>query len=257
MRRVHYELIDSTNSEARRLAEMHPGERLLVTASRQSAGRGRNGRRWQSPLGGAWMSLVWPVRKEPRAYAPASLIAAVAVRRAVMELAAGASDDARIKWPNDLLIGDRKVAGILCEQFPGDSATRDAALVIGVGVNVGFDLGLLGRELRHPATTLHAVFGRPVEVEAVVAAVSGHLVEAMEIFEYEGLSEAIHAELQASLAYVQTVRTWNSPRGAITGRVVGVDRSGRLLLECESQRIACEVGEFLTSRAEPRSAGTR
>ena len=67
MRRIHYDIIDSTNSEARRLAAADLREPLLVTAAEQSAGRGRQGREWQSPHGGAWMSLAWPARQPPAA----------------------------------------------------------------------------------------------------------------------------------------------------------------------------------------------
>jgi BirA family biotin operon repressor/biotin-[acetyl-CoA-carboxylase] ligase len=256
MRRIHYDVIDSTNSEGRRLATMHPGERLLVTAATQSAGRGRHGRDWHSPLGGAWMSIVWPLCKAPREYAPISLVAAVALRRALAELVGDDETDFRVKWPNDLLLDNAKVAGILCEQFPGRGWECGGLLIIGIGVNVEFDPALLGRDLRQPATTLAAALGRSFDVEAVIAAVSRNLVTAMGTFEREGLSESLLDELRASLAYVGTMQTWTSPRGTITGRVLGVESSGRLLLERGGKEVACDVGEFVTSIIEPRSGDT-
>ena len=119
MRRIHFEVTESTNTEARRLAAEYPGECLLVTAATQSAGRGRHGRAWESPRGGAWLSVVWPTRQPPLAYAAVSLVAAIAVRRALLEVVD--THRLQIKWPNDVLIDDRKVVGILCEQWPGES----------------------------------------------------------------------------------------------------------------------------------------
>jgi BirA family biotin operon repressor/biotin-[acetyl-CoA-carboxylase] ligase len=265
MRRIHYDIIDSTNSEARRLAEMHPGERLLVTAATQSAGRGRQGRVWHSPRGGAWLSLVWPVGREPRTYLPVSLVAAAALRRAVMKLAGHALGHLCIKWPNDLLIADKKVAGILCELFPvGSAAHRGGVLVIGIGVNVDFDLALLAADLRHPATTLRAALGRPVDVEDVIVDVARHVCDSMEVFEREGLNEKLLDELRVNLAYVGSVRTWNSPQGAVTGTVLGVDDCGRLMLKCGTDEVTCEFGEFAAvgsvlgrDAATPDSPGRR
>jgi BirA family transcriptional regulator, biotin operon repressor / biotin---[acetyl-CoA-carboxylase] ligase len=243
MHHIHFTATDSTNSQARRLAAEHPGERLLVTAAVQTAGRGRQGRVWESPRGGAWLSFVWPTRQPPRAYAAASLAAAAAVRRALAEAAPEVAPELRIKWPNDLLLSDRKVAGILCEQIPA-TPPASGLLIIGVGVNVEFDLALLPPDLRHPPTTLRAAAGRSIAVDAVANEVARRLAEAMTQFESEGLSPSLLAELTASLANVGTVRTWQSAGGDATGRVLGLDDAGRLLLEGPAGVTACETGEL-------------
>ena len=172
-------------------------------------------------------------------------------RRALLELVGHDAIDLVVKWPNDLLLADCKIAGILCEQCPGAAGAGDGVLIIGMGVNVDFDPALLGSDLRHPATTLRACLGRSFDVEEAIVAISRHLAHAMETFEREGLSKTLLAELRANLAYVGTLRTWNSPRGAVTGRVLGLDDAGRLLLECESGRVVCEAGEFLTEGLLP------
>ena len=243
MRRIHFDATDSTNTQARRLTAAHPGERLFVTAAVQTAGRGRQGRVWESPRGGAWLSVVWPTRQAAGAYAAASLAVAVAVRRALGEAVPELAGELRIKWPNDLLLADCKVAGILCEQIPA-TPSASGLLIIGVGVNVDFDLALLPPDLRHSPTTLSAAAGRPMAVDAVIDAVARHLADSMMRFESDGLSQSLLAELQASIAYVGTVRTWESPGGAVTGRVLGLDDAGRLLLDGPGGVIACETGEF-------------
>ena len=193
MRHFHFARTDSTNVQARQLAEQHPGERLLVTASEQTAGRGRRGRTWHSPPGGAWLTLVWPLRRAAASYAAAPLAAAVALRRAVCDAAPEAAARLRIKWPNDLLLDDRKIAGILCERCAatstsnGDGGQRNL-LIVGVGVNADFDAQLLPTQLRHPATTLRTALGRPVSVDGLIEAVARELVAALTALEIEGVT---------------------------------------------------------------------
>lgn len=206
MRRVHFDVTDSTNAQARRLAEAYPGETLLITAAEQSAGRGRQGHVWQSPRGGTWMSFVWPMRKAPSACAAASLVAAVAVLRAVRDVVPECASGLQIKWPNDLLLGERKVAGILCEHCSGGHFWTPT-LVVGVGINVDFDPLELTGALRHPATSLRAVRGRAVDVEGVIEAISSRINESIAVFESEGINSSMLAELRVRLAYVGTAQT--------------------------------------------------
>ena len=246
MRRIHFDVTDSTNSEARRHAVEHPDECLLITAAKQSAGRGRHGRAWESPLGGAWISIVWPTRQPPQAYAAVSLVAAIAVRRALLDVVEATR--LNIKWPNDLLIDDQKVCGILCEQWPSESG-QTGSLVIGIGVNVDFDHELFPADVRHPATTLSSAVGRAIPVEDVIDAVSEQVLAALEEFEVAGFNADFVEELRGCLAYVGDERSWQSPRGEITGNVVGIDDAGRLLLEVDGQTQAHDVGEFAPTRA--------
>jgi BirA family biotin operon repressor/biotin-[acetyl-CoA-carboxylase] ligase len=243
LRRIHYDVIDSTNTEARRLASAGLTEPLLVTASEQFAGRGRNGRTWHSPRGGAWMSLVWPTRRPAAESAAISLAAAAGVVRGLEDLAV-MNADFRVKWPNDILIDDRKVAGILCEQRLGGGSNAEA-IIIGVGVNVDFNLGELPADLRHPATTLAAVFGRPYSVEEVADSVGQRLVAAAEEFEQHGLTRELLSVIRQRLAYVGDLRRWTGTHGVVEGRVAGIDDAGRLLLDCASGRVACDTGELV------------
>jgi BirA family biotin operon repressor/biotin-[acetyl-CoA-carboxylase] ligase len=281
MRRIHFDSTDSTNTQARELwfgscrdgLELPPlpptfegggfYEPLLVTAAEQTSGRGRHGRTWHSPRGGAWMSMAWPMFREPAWYAGVSLAAAAAVRQGILEVlqksaaANGRAPDAiEIKWPNDLLINDRKVAGILCEQFALPRGQQKHAtqvdpmpagvIVIGVGVNVSFDIERLGpqTDLRHPAVTLAEATGAEIEVEPVIDSIADRLAEALKAFEHEGVSEQLLSHLREHLAYVGETKTWSSPSGAITGRLLGLDEHGRLLLQTERGVKACDAGEL-------------
>ena len=246
MRRIHFVITDSTNLQARRLVEQHPGEPLLVTAGEQSAGRGRLDRTWLSPRGGAWLSFVWPLPTEQNTDGrfPIPLLAAVAVRRALCDVAAALADRLRIKWPNDLLIDDAKLAGILCELL-APTATRPATAIIGVGINVDFDAALLQAPLRRPATTLRSVLGRQVDVAQVVHAVACRIAESLASDGPQNECAAILADLRAHLAHVGLMQTWLVGSRRYEGILAGLDDRGRLQLRTAEGLTTLDTAELL------------
>jgi BirA family biotin operon repressor/biotin-[acetyl-CoA-carboxylase] ligase len=189
---------------------------------------------------------VGPARQPSAAYANVSLLAAIAVRRAIAEVVD--TERLTIKWPNDVLVDGKKVSGILCEQWPGESG-NSGVLVIGIGVNVDFDLALLPTDLRHPATTLSAAVGHAIPLDAVIDAVAEQLSTLLAEFEASGLRAELIAELREHLAYVGEELAWQSPQGELLGKVLGIDDVGRLLLEVDGQVQAYDVGEFAPIRA--------
>ena len=201
--RLHLRVTDSTNTRARDLALAGAPHGTLVTAGEQSAGRGRQGRTWTAPAGRALlMSLV--LRDPPRLL---PLAAAVAV-------ADVCGESAQIKWPNDVLLGGRKVAGILAEGRPFEGWS-----ILGIGVNVAVRPEDFPEELRGRATGL----GRePDEVEAVLAA----LIAALE----RRLGEDPEATLEAWRARDALLGREISWSGG-TGVAAGVDGSGQLVVE--------------------------
>ena len=248
MERFHYEQIDSTNEQAQRLTASHSGEAFLVTADEQTAGRGRFGRTWQSPRGGAWISLVWPTPPEalpPDRYAATPLIAALAtlrtIRHALAEAPAKMLDSLKIKWPNDILLTDRKVAGVLCQRV--FTAGGAGSLIIGVGINVDFPLGQLQNDLRWPATTLTESSGFTVDVDTVIERFTETAFEMMSTFERDGLTKPMLDELAANLAFVGRTVTLPIADRKLTGTIGGLDDQGRLLLGTDQGVVACENGE--------------
>jgi BirA family transcriptional regulator, biotin operon repressor / biotin---[acetyl-CoA-carboxylase] ligase len=147
----HHESIDSTNERARELAEQGEPSGTVVTAASQSAGRGRQGRRWSAPPGAAllYSAILRPLDLR-------HLLLPLAVPVAVCEACERlAPVSCRIKWPNDIWLEERKLAGVLIEARPPEWA------VIGVGVNVSIPADEFPPELRWPAVSL----GHGVEVE--------------------------------------------------------------------------------------------
>jgi BirA family biotin operon repressor/biotin-[acetyl-CoA-carboxylase] ligase len=154
--RVHFRAIGSTNDHARALAAAGAPHGTLVTAGVQTAGRGRQGRAWTAPPGTALLLSL--VVRDPNPLLPL---------RAGLAVADLAGPDARVKWPNDVLVGGLKAAGVLVEGRP-----QERWAVVGIGVNAALDLAALPPELRGRAATL----GRsPGELDAVLHELLGLL----------------------------------------------------------------------------------
>lgn len=212
---AHYRLIDSTNARARELATRGAPHGTLVTADEQSAGRGRQGRTWTAPPGRALLASI--VIRDPPRLLP--LAAGVAVAEAVER-------DAQIKWPNDVLVGGRKVAGILVEGRP-----QEAWAVVGIGLNVALRPGDFPPELRDRAGTL----GRsPDAIEPALQKLllrMDHWLEAPSA----SLLDAVRAR-DALLG--QPIR-WSAGRGV----GAGIDDDGHLVVDAEAGRVALDAGE--------------
>jgi BirA family biotin operon repressor/biotin-[acetyl-CoA-carboxylase] ligase len=211
--RLHLRTTDSTNERAKALAAGAP-HGLLVTASEQTAGHGRQGRTWTAPAGeGLLMSLVlhrWPELLP--------LAAAVAVAEA-------AGPSAEIKWPNDVLVGGRKVAGILVEGRP-----QEGWAVLGIGVNVA--VGEFPAELRDIAGSLG---GAPADVEPFLA----RLLAGLERWLAAPPEAIVGAWRERDALRGRTV-TWKGGAGVASG----VDAEGRLLVAlADGGTTALDAGE--------------
>jgi len=213
--RLHLRVTDSTNNRARELAAAGAAHGTLVTASEQTAGRGRQGRGWAAPPGRALLCSM--VIRGPGALL--SLAAGVAVAEVV-------GPDALVKWPNDVLLAGRKVAGILVEGRP-----QDGWAVVGVGVNVAVRHTDFPPELRDTAGTLGL---GPEAIEPTLSRLLDELGRWLPA-SAEAVLEAIR---RRDALRGQTV-TWTGGRG----RAIGIDDRGRLLLDTDDGRRALDSGE--------------
>lgn len=213
--RLHLRLTDSTNDRACALAMRGAPHGTLVTAAEQSVGRGRQGRTWSAPPGRALLcSLI--VRRPPRLL---SLQAGVAVAETV-------GDGGLVKWPNDVLIDGRKVAGILVEGRP-----QEGWAVLGIGVNVALRDDDLPPELRGRATTLGLP---PAAIEPFLARLLGSLERWL-----GAPDDVMLATLRDHDALLGQPIGWADGRG----RAAGIDDQGRLLVDGERERRTLEAGE--------------
>src|SRR2546427_2293671 len=211
--------IDSTNTYAAGLARAGAPEGTVVIADSQSGGKGRLGRSWVSPPGvNLYLSAVLrpPV---PAATVPQlNLLAAVAVADTVVQ-ACGLTP--AIKWPNDVLVGGKKVCGILAEMQTEAGALR--AVVLGVGVNLNAPLSAFPEELRDKASSLFLAGGRLVDRPAFTAVLLTHL-EKLYVLWLEGGFSALRPAWEHHAAWmIGTQITVAAPEGTVAGTVLGLD----------------------------------
>ena len=238
---LFFHRIASTNDVALALAADAGTEGLVVLADEQTAGRGRQGRIWHSPPGtGLYVSIVLrPARARiegGRAAGLLTLTAGVALAEAVEVVTALRVD---IKWPNDLLVGRRKLAGILAESAAGDLAQ----IVLGYGLNVS--AGALPAAVDRRATSLESELGRSVDRAALcaetLAAISTRYRDLL-----DGRFDAILDAWRNRSPSSRGARvSWNTPAGAQSGVTDGIDERGALLVRV-SDRVERIVGGELT-----------
>jgi BirA family biotin operon repressor/biotin-[acetyl-CoA-carboxylase] ligase len=213
----HYRACDSTNERARELAALGAPSGTVVTASEQSAGRGRRGRRWSAPAGAA---LLYSAVLRPLDVGDALL--PLAVPLAVCEaIESVAPVECAIKWPNDIWIREEKVAGILIEARPPDWA------VIGVGVNLAIEPGEFPRDLRWPATSV----GHGVALDRALEALNASLEVWVEADAARVLSEFRRRDALAGREVL-----WKAAGEAASGAGTadGIDERGNLTVRDES-----------------------
>lgn len=231
----------STNDIIERLARDGVKEGAVVFAESQTKGRGRLGRKWLSPPGqGLWLSVLLRPALRPQEVTQLTIAAATALRRA-LHLETGMRAD--IKWPNDLLLRGRKVAGILTEL----SAELDRVkhVVLGIGVNVNFDPGAFPPDLRKQATSLKAELGRPVSRPELATAILREL-DADYARIWDGQFTAVADEWEEHCTTLgREVGIQIGGRRA-WGRAEALDEDGALLLRTEHGHVERIIGGDVT-----------
>lgn len=223
---LHYASVDSTNARALDLAEEGALHGETVIAEEQTKGRGRRGRTWASPKGvNIYLSVVLRPALTAERAAELTLVAAVAVAEVVRELGV----EARIHWPNDILVGRRKLAGILCEMATRqDGSVRFA--VLGVGINVNARLEDFPDEVRPLATSVAMELGRKVDRAVLCARLLGKLEEWYDRHGEEGLAPVLARWRALSGTLGARVSVQLDGEREVTGIAVDLDDSGALLL---------------------------
>jgi BirA family transcriptional regulator, biotin operon repressor / biotin---[acetyl-CoA-carboxylase] ligase len=240
-RLVQYDQLTSTNDEALARARSGDAGSLWIVASAQTKGRGRHGRVWVSPRGNLHASLLLIDPSPSHRAAELGFAAGVAAIHALREIL---SEDRRlaIKWPNDILYGGAKLAGILLESasLPDDRL----ACVAGIGVNCGSHPG----DTPYKATDLAVITGEPVAPEHVFEQLSAAMVHWLGIWAGGAGFAAIRAEWLSLAAGLGTRISVARPSQTMEGVFQTIDSQGRLILEEGSRQVAIEAGDVFLGR---------
>jgi BirA family transcriptional regulator, biotin operon repressor / biotin---[acetyl-CoA-carboxylase] ligase len=230
-----YDEIGSTNDVAIAAAEAGAPEGLVVVANTQSTGRGRDGRSWSSPPGaGLYVSVVL------RPAGPALHLLTIAAGVAIAEGVHAASGlDTCVKWPNDVHVGSRKLAGILAEA--GSSAGAVDHVVLGFGINIlraAFPPDVAAR-----ATSIESELGRAVDRGLVLAECLAALSNRYGMLRRDGAAEVVAAWRARAATQMGRVVEWQGDRGARRGLAHDIDSSGALLVRVDDQIVRVISGE--------------
>lgn len=227
----YHETIDSTNVRAKRLAEEGAAAGTLVVSDCQEAGRGRRGRTWVSLSGkNVFMSLILRPDILPSSASMVTLVAALAVRDGI-EKAAGLSS--LIKWPNDIISDGKKLCGILTEM----SAELEGIHYVVVGIGINANMEEFPEEVKSTATSLFLETGEKVSRSRLIAAVMEAFEKYYEAFTSQGdLSGLIGVYNEHMVNAGGEVRILD-PAGEYTGRALGINEKGELLVETQSGEV--------------------
>ena len=232
-----FETVDSTNLIVKDWAQQGAEEGRSAVAEEQTAGRGRRGRSWISPPGEKlYFSILLRPQVEASRMAMITLLMAIAVTQSVRELHL----DAKIKWPNDVVVNGKKICGILTEMYP--SADGSFFLVIGTGINV--NQKEFPEEVKKTADSLALELGTDVDREVLLASVLRHFLDCydsfLETMDLSGQKELYESFLVNKGRVVEVL----DPKGKWQGTAIGIEKTGELLVQRKDSSVeAVYAGE--------------
>lgn len=221
----HREITDSTSLDIKRLADVGSADGTVVSADMQTAGKGRRGRTWQSANGeNLLFSILLRPDMEPDKAPQITLLMALAVTKTLREEYAF---DAKIKWPNDVVVNGKKVCGILTEMFLNGSDID--SVIVGTGINV--NQTVIPDELSESATSLFLEKGQSFIREEILNKVLSAFEQYYENFLKEDSLENIVPQYNEWLVSLNTEVRVLDPKGEYSGIARGINDGGELLVE--------------------------
>jgi BirA family biotin operon repressor/biotin-[acetyl-CoA-carboxylase] ligase len=218
--------VGSTNDWAKELAELDAPEGTVAIAETQTSGRGRLGRKWISPKGGLWFSIIFRPKLKPHETVKLMFLACLAVAETLRDLYGLKTET---KWPNDVLVDGRKVCGILSEMKT--VGEKMEYVIIGIGVNANLDVEKeFPKELWETATSIQKALGRKISLEELFKA----LLEKMESLYQQFLKEGFMPILEKWKSYASFLGCEVEVRGdgeRLEGTASNVDEDGALILK--------------------------
>lgn len=222
---IYHEQVDSTNKLAEATAQKGAKEGTIIIAREQVGGKGRLGRKYFCPPGGIWFSVILRPDLKPNTASQLNLVAAVALAKTINQLT---ELEPKIKWPNDILINNKKVSGILTEI----NAEIDQInyLILGLGLNLNIAKVDFPEDLYQKATSIQAEQEKEVSKLNFFTCLLEELENEYLLFQEKGFSEVVKKWQKYNMTLGRTV-TVNNRREVFTGEAVDIDSDGNLLVK--------------------------
>ena len=234
------ETIDSTNTEMMKRAIAGAPSGAALVAEIQTDGRGRRGRVWHSAFGASLtFSLLWRFQRGAAQLGGLSLVVGLAVLRALHQFGIG-KDSVQLKWPNDVVVAERKLAGVLIES-QGDML-GPTAVVIGIGINMDLPVHVIAR-IDQPATDVQRLAGETVSRNRLLAEVLRQLVVLLDAFEADGFTPFKDEWTRAHALHLKPVRVISADGGSVDAMVKGVADDGALVIQHDGRERLLASGE--------------
>ena len=229
------ETVDSTNRVARELAAEGKPHGFAVLAARQTAGRGRLGKAWQSPPGkGLYSTILLRPALELEEYSKITLTAGLAVSLVLEEMC---HLQVQLKWPNDIYISGRKCGGILVETSSLQGEAEEHFALVGIGVNVNGDRNSFPPDLQKSATFLFLESGRESDILTLFTGIRTRLLQLISQLADEGFADILRQWRDRDMLQGKWMQ-WLTPTGEVVyGESLGVDSSGILSVRDHSGTI--------------------
>lgn len=238
-----FDHIDSTNLEAHRLIDRGINENLVIVAKSQKEGRGRHGRHWDSPEGNLYFSILLKSGAKISDLSQFTFVSSLSMANALFDFL-GKDADIKLKWPNDILLTDKKISGILLESVSNIEYNTTSWLIIGIGVN----LKLHPQGLQYPVTSLKAEGYEDILPELLLNKFMQHFYINCNLLHKEGFMNLRNKWLEYAWRLGESF-TCNLKGKSVSGIFAGINENGEFLLKSKDGIINhVNSGEVLSNR---------
>lgn len=221
-----YNEVTSTNSIAKFLSRNGIEDGSVVISEKQTSGRGRSGKSWESPLGGVWLSISLKSNVDHSKLPFITLATGVAVAKTLEK---AGIENPEIKWPNDIIINDKKVCGILTEAVTKFNTIEN--VIIGVGIDANIDPEELPKELQSQTTTLKKELEREIDENLLIKLFLEEFEKIIELFNQEKHEEILKEWRKRSYTIGKMVEVRKPYKKPYDAYVVGIGKEGALIVE--------------------------
>ncbi len=222
----YFDSVGSTNSEAKTLFLQGETEGLIVVAKKQTAGRGRKGRSWLSPVGGLYFSIILKPRLSVETAPLLGLLSGCAV---VRSLSSFGLRNVTLKWPNDVLVDEKKIAGILCEAVTRED--ESFGIIVGIGVNQNCPVTHMPAGLQWPATSVFDEIGKETTLESLLCSITNEIDMLLQNVESESSFVGVLNELRKFSSTIGAKVRIHEAGKTIIGIAKDIDTTGALIVE--------------------------